>query len=130
MAVPRPCAHSFCGKGPTCNIAKGDARKDWSAASETDRCKPVFPSMEEWTGDDLLLDFYRLHYSGTLALPSIPAKRIKEYNILFHAAEQATSDTELIRQMRSFAYAFRCFLNDKDGKRLRLRNEQSSTKRH
>lgn len=65
-------------------------------------------------GTDILLDFYRLHYSGKLALPLIPEQRLKDYMTLFDTIERSDSDTEFVRQMKDFAYAFKCFLNAKD----------------
>lgn len=71
-------------------------------------------SMQQWTGMDLLTDFYRLHYSGKLALHLIPEQRLQDYMTLFDAIEHSDSDTEFDRQMKDFAYAFKCFLNAKD----------------
>lgn len=63
---------------------------------------------------DLLTDFYRLHYSGKLALHLIPVQRLNDYMVLFDTIESSDSDTEFDRQMKDFAYAFKCFLNAKD----------------
>lgn len=71
-------------------------------------------SMKEWTGMDLLTDFYRLHYSGKLAMSLIPEQRIKDYMMLFDTIERSNSNTEFDRQMKDFAYAFKCFLNAND----------------
>lgn len=67
-----------------------------------------------WTGQDLVLDFYRLHYSGTLALPLIPQERLSQYLVLFGAIEKNSETSEFMTQMRDFATAFKCFLNDED----------------
>ncbi|RVT45472.1 metallophosphoesterase [Rheinheimera sediminis] len=37
-------------------------------------------NLAQWTGFDLVLDFYRLQNAGQLALPDIPAQRLKEYS--------------------------------------------------
>lgn len=70
--------------------------------------------MKEWTGADMLLDFYRLHYSGSLALRYITTQRLKQYDMLFKAIEKSREESEFITQMRDFAFAFKCFLNDVD----------------
>ncbi len=67
-----------------------------------------------WTGQDLLLDFYRLHYSGDLALTLIPKERLGQYAILFDAINQSNEKSDFMSQMRDFAIAFKCFLNEKD----------------
>lgn len=68
----------------------------------------------QWTGLDLLVDFYRLHYSGRLALNMISAERLKDYDVLFKEIEKSKSDSEFVQQMRDFSYAFKCFLNERD----------------
>lgn len=80
-------------------------------------------SMEQWTGMDLLTDFYRLHYSGKLALHLIPEQRLNDYMVLFDAIEHSDSNTEFDRQMKDFAYAFKCFLNAKDYTDIESREE-------
>lgn len=68
-------------------------------------------SMHQWTGMDLLTDFYRLHYSGKLSLHLISEQRLNDYKILFDTIEHSDSNTDFDRQMKDFAYAFKCFLH-------------------
>lgn len=63
----------------------------------------------QWTGLDLLTDFYRLHYSGPLALSLIPQQRLKDYERLFNAIGKNCEQSEFMQQMKDFAEAFRCF---------------------
>lgn len=44
--------------------------------------------LAKWTGFDLVLDFYRLQNAGELALPDIPATRLKEYGFFTAALQQ------------------------------------------
>lgn len=70
----------------------------------------------QWTGLDLLTDFYRFHYSGSLALRIIPSERLKDYELLFEAIERSEEQSEFMSQMRDFEYAFKCFMNKLDVK--------------
>ncbi len=45
--------------------------------------------LTKWTGFDLVLDFYRLQNAGELALPDIPAARLKEYSFFTSQLQQA-----------------------------------------
>lgn len=72
-------------------------------------------SWGRWTGADLVLDFYRLHYSGQLALPLIPKERLKQYQELFEEIKRSEETSEFMNQMRDFASAFNCFLRDAKG---------------
>ncbi len=49
-------------------------------------------NLAQWTGFDLVLDFYRLQNAGELALPDIPAQRLKEYG--FFTATLQHAETE------------------------------------
>lgn len=62
-----------------------------------------------WNGLDLLVDFYRFHYSGNLALRYITQERLSQYKQLFDAIERSKEDSEFMRQMRDFAAAFCLF---------------------
>ncbi|MBQ0061748.1 MAG: metallophosphoesterase, partial [Bacteroidales bacterium] len=69
--------------------------------------------MNQWTGFDLILDLYRLHYSGSLALRLIPANRLQHYEQVFQAANRSQESSEFIRQLRDLGVIFHCFLNGK-----------------
>jgi 3',5'-cyclic AMP phosphodiesterase CpdA len=45
--------------------------------------------LAKWTGFDLVLDFYRLQNAGELALPDIPAARLKEYGFFTSQLQQS-----------------------------------------
>lgn len=77
--------------------------------------------LSTWTGADLLLDFYRLHYSGALALQFISPDRLKQYTTLFKAIDKSKEHSDFMFQMRAFAFAFKCFLNDKDETEFELK---------
>ncbi len=53
--------------------------------------------LAKWTGFDLVLDFYRLQNAGELALPDIPAARLKEYRF-FTAVLQQSNQTTPVQQ--------------------------------
>ncbi|MGY5796240.1 metallophosphoesterase family protein [Rheinheimera faecalis] len=44
--------------------------------------------LAKWTGFELVLDFYRLQNAGELALPDIPATRLKEYGFFTATLQQ------------------------------------------
>jgi len=44
--------------------------------------------LAKWTGFDLVLDYYRLQNAGELALPDIPAARLKEYGFFTATLQQ------------------------------------------
>lgn len=44
--------------------------------------------LAQWTGFDLVLDFYRLQNAGELALPDIPPARLKEYGFFTATLQQ------------------------------------------
>ncbi|MBU0912236.1 MAG: metallophosphoesterase [Gammaproteobacteria bacterium] len=49
--------------------------------------------LANWTGFDLVLDFYRLQNAGELALPDIPAARLKEYGFFTETLQQPDTAT-------------------------------------
>lgn len=71
----------------------------------------VTEDLSGWTGFDLLLDLFRLRYASALALEDIPETRLRQYEIIFNAAENA-KQSEYIDQIRSLAGMIRCFLNE------------------
>ncbi|SES71251.1 glycerophosphodiester phosphodiesterase family protein [Prevotella sp. kh1p2] len=69
-------------------------------------------TMDSWTGFDLVLDLYRLHYADSLALALIPAERMRQYDLVFSALRQSREQSPFISQMRSLAAIFNCFRRD------------------
>ena len=55
--------------------------------------------LAQWTGFDLVLDFYRLQNAGELALPDIPATRLKEYGFFTSQLQQS----EPVRQNQQWS---------------------------
>lgn len=86
--------------------------------SNSVKCKK---SMKKWNGEDLLIDFYRLHYSGSFALDYIPKERLEGYYVLFDSVEKSDKNTEFIKLMKDFVFAFKCFLNDEDETNFELK---------
>lgn len=69
-------------------------------------------SMKKWSGFDMILDLYRLRYAGELSRRFITDERLKQYDILFNAAESSTKNSEFITHMRALGDMFHCFENE------------------
>lgn len=65
-----------------------------------------------WTGFDLILDLYRLHYSDGLALKLIPQERIDQYQKVFKALRESKEQSPFMQQMRDLSIIFDLFLHD------------------
>lgn len=61
---------------------------------------------------DLILDLYRLRYSGGLARKYIPDERLKRYEEMFANAKLQSSSPEYVKQMDALERIFQCFLKD------------------
>ena len=61
---------------------------------------------------DLILDLYRLRYSGGLARKYIPDERLKRYKEMFENAKQQAPSSEYVKQMNALERIFQCFLQD------------------
>ncbi|MDR7119107.1 metallophosphoesterase [Rheinheimera soli] len=60
-----------------------------------------------WTGFDLVLDFYRLQNAGELALPDIPAERLKHYGF-FTALLQQPAQTPQVQNWANWTLPQYC----------------------
>jgi len=70
----------------------------------------------EWTGFDLVFDFYRLRNADRLALNDIGTERIKQYQLFFDvllsdSGNKAVKNQSTLCAMQEFAKIFRKFLN-------------------
>ena len=70
----------------------------------------------EWTGFDLVYDFYRLRNADRLAIKDIGTERIKQYQLFFDALLSAADngipgDRAILDGMLDFAEIFHMFLN-------------------
>jgi 3',5'-cyclic AMP phosphodiesterase CpdA len=79
------------------------SNENWNAGSNS-----------QWTGYDLIVDFYRLRSADRMALDDIEQERIVQYNILFDAIEcnALKSNDELMMQLRLFVTIFRNFMTN------------------
>lgn len=68
------------------------------------------PSLN-WTGLDMLTDFFRLRYSGQLALKIIPAERLSDYQELFDASRRIEQKDEFITQLCALGDMINLFLH-------------------
>ncbi|MGQ8336994.1 metallophosphoesterase [Sunxiuqinia sp. A32] len=66
---------------------------------------------ENWTGFDLIYDFYRLRNADQLAFSDIGEDRIKEYKLLTQIWAENSNDLELNNQLKLFGLTFQHFLN-------------------
>jgi len=71
----------------------------------------VARSFDQWTGFDLILDIYRLHYAGSMAIDYIPKSRRQQYERIFDAVQTSTDDSEFMHQMRCLSIMYHCFNN-------------------
>ncbi|WP_426484832.1 metallophosphoesterase [Flavobacterium sp. 2] len=68
-----------------------------------------------WTGNDLLIDFYRFRSADELALADVGLERAKQYKVLsnlFLENAVASSDTTLQKQMKLFLIIFNKFMHE------------------
>ncbi|MDX2431633.1 MAG: metallophosphoesterase, partial [Bacteroides sp.] len=70
----------------------------------------------DWTGFDLVFDFYRLRNADRLAIHDIGPERIKQYQLIFDALlsgseDMAVADQSVLTGLQEFAEIFRMFLN-------------------
>ncbi|WP_278021226.1 hypothetical protein [Flavobacterium ginsengisoli] len=70
-----------------------------------------------WTGNDLLIDFYRFRSADELALADVGVERAKQYKVLsdlFLEGGKAdlSSDTPLQKQMKLFLIIFNKFMHE------------------
>lgn len=63
----------------------------------------------DWTGFDMIVDFYKLRLGGDLALPDITPERMNQYCALIHKGLQIKPKTEF----DNFFYNFCCILSAK-----------------
>lgn len=75
-------------------------------------CGTAPDSVYAWGGEDLLVDLYRLHYAGGLALREIPKERLAQYGRLLSAAAADTKPRGgFALQLGRFMQIFGCMLH-------------------
>lgn len=67
----------------------------------------------DWTGFDILCDFYLVRCADKMALEQIPEKRLEQYGLLTEAFSKQTTDTEFMHFMNTFCKMFSLFLEGK-----------------
>lgn len=69
----------------------------------------------QWTGFNLITDFYRTHCADRLAIQDIGKKRIKQYeaffNVILKQQSDGTSGNQLLKPLQAFARSFRLLLH-------------------
>ncbi|WP_035651235.1 metallophosphoesterase [Flavobacterium sp. ASV13] len=68
-----------------------------------------------WTGNDLLIDFYRFRSADELAFADVGVERAKQYKVLsnlFLENAAASNDTPLQKQMKLFLIIFNKFMHE------------------
>ncbi|KAF2516215.1 metallophosphoesterase [Flavobacterium zhairuonense] len=69
----------------------------------------------KWTGNDLLIDFYRFRSADELALTDVGLERAKQYKMvskLFLENNATSNDTTLQKQMKLFLIIFNKFMHE------------------
>jgi hypothetical protein len=72
--------------------------------------------IRNWTGFDLVFDFYRLRNADRLAINDIGRERIRQYQLVFDAllsdaGSKVVEHQTILTGMQEFAEIFRMFLN-------------------
>ncbi|MBF4494134.1 metallophosphoesterase [Flavobacterium sp. MR2016-29] len=65
-----------------------------------------------WTGNDLLIDFYRFRSADELALVDVGEQRVKEYKILSKLFLENLNEKPLQKQMKLFFIIFNKFMHE------------------
>ncbi len=65
----------------------------------------------EWSGNDLLLDFYKLRNADVLAKQDIPQERLKQYKQLINAYASLRKEDKLSVQLKAFFNCLNAFLH-------------------
>jgi len=76
-------------------------------AEQTDLDSAAFVN---WTGFDLIYDFYRLRSADQLAIQDIGTERIEQYRCLLNVWKTASAEDTLSQQIKSFSEIFDRFL--------------------
>ncbi|PTN05292.1 calcineurin-like phosphoesterase family protein [Mangrovibacterium marinum] len=85
-----------------------------ATATETATGTATATATGDWTGQDLIYDFYRLRSADQLAVPDIGAERMEDYQHFFQLVKQAVPKPESaarIGQLKDLADIFEHFLN-------------------
>lgn len=90
-------------------------QKEKALESAIDRNLRLEP-FREWTGFDLVFDFYRLRNADRLAIEDIGKERIRQYQLLFDVLPASTvnmqvGDQPFYRELQEFAEIFSMFLD-------------------
>ena len=95
----------------------------WSHGGQEDKARRSASVMglrpedfEEWTGFDLVYDFYRLRNADRLAIKDVGTDRIRQYQLIFEALLSGTEkgshmDEDILEGMVVFAKIFHMILN-------------------
>ena len=100
---------------------KESFQKEWTEAeSKTDKLLSEYNLKRQdfnWTGYDLLVDFYRFRSADELALVDVGTARAKQYKVLSQLffenhKEEASKEKPLQNQMRLFLIIFNKFMHE------------------
>jgi len=100
---------------------KENFKKEWSEAeSKTDKLLSENNLKRQdfnWTGYDMLVDFYRFRSADELALVDVGTMRAKQYKVLSQLffgnhKEDASKEKPLLNQMRLFLIIFNKFMHE------------------
>ncbi len=100
---------------------KSQFQKEWSDAEVKSEQVLTQNNLKKedfnWTGNDLLIDFYRFRSADELALADVGIQRAKEYKILSNlflegSKTDFSKDTPLQKQMKLFLIIFNKFMHE------------------
>lgn len=81
---------------------------------------------ENWTGFDLVYDFYRLRSADRLALQDIGTDRIAQYRLIFNAWQAIPADGPLNRQLKALSDIFDHFLSGKPADHFQVNLDENT----
>lgn len=81
---------------------------------------------ENWTGFDLVYDFYRLRSADRLALQDIGPERIAQYRLIFNAWQAIPADGPLNRQLKALSDIFDHFLSGKPADHFQVNLDENT----
>lgn len=100
---------------------KSQLQKEWNEAETKSEQILTQNNLKKedfkWTGNDLLIDFYRFRSADELALADVGIQRAKEYKILSNlflegSKTDFSKDTPLQKQMKLFLIIFNKFMHE------------------
>lgn len=85
-----------------------------AGVSETD--------FKNWSGGDLILDFYRLRNADGIALIDIEPNRLKTYSFLFDVLQRQTENEDIL-SLQLFALIFQKQMNGEESLNFKVHLE-------